>query len=140
MGGAVDAASAMLFYVKHSDNETTAFNANCKNIVLLSYIKQCFGIENAIDLISADPAKVSDPKTVPLNFCDDPDKYAHETAGFSERGKFAVVSFTTGEEGRMYTVHLNSEEGQKLKTLVEALNASKAGGKAGVKAGGKGKK
>ena len=115
----------MLFYVKHGDNETTMFNANCKNVVLLSYIRQALSLDTDIELITADPAKVADPKTQPLNFMDEPDKYACDTSGFVDRGKFAVLGVTQEDEGRSYKVHLDSEEGTKLKQIIETLNASK---------------
>ena len=131
-----EVTTTMLLYVLHGNDEKVPFNGNCKNIVLLCYIRETlgYGADIDVDLVPAEASKLQDAKTVPLGMPDLPTTFACEVPGFVERGLYALVTVAPDDcGGKIYSSLLTSDEnGAALKTLLENINTAK-GGKAAPK-------
>eukprot|EP00667_Euglena_gracilis_P023523 EG_transcript_26613 len=104
--------------VRHGNDQMSMFNSNCSNAVLLNYIKQTAGYPDIemVDLISAN---LQEKNLSPLQLFTRPSDYAN--ADLHSRGVYILLRVE--EEGpgvRTYSPLLDSEDGRRLKALLES--------------------
>eukprot|EP00906_Rhabdomonas_costata_P013179 RCo018949 len=107
-----------LIFVKHGADQTSVFNSNCSNIVLLSFIRKSCGCDASVKQVDLIPSNLGDKALAPLGLFTRPTSPAKEE--LQPRGTYILLQVKEDEPGvRTFLPLLDSEDGRKLRSMIE---------------------